>query len=87
MRDGILFRYGGVTPSTQTALPGTVLSCPHCRSSLVIGTIMETLTSRRACPKCAKEFLIENDVVRKPDSKKPSGSVGTTKAKKSTSAK
>jgi len=64
------------------------ISCPHCRSPLVIGTIMDKLLmSRRTCPKCAKEFLIENDVPRKPDSKKPSGSVGTTRAKKSTRAK
>jgi hypothetical protein len=35
----------------------------------------------------SKEFLIENDVPRKPDSKKPSGSVGLIKAKKSNRAK
>jgi len=64
------------------------ISCPHCRIPLVVGTIMDKLLmSRRNCPKCAKEFLIENDVPRKPDAKKPSGSVGPTKAKKSTRAK
>jgi len=64
------------------------ISCPHCRIPLVVGTIMDKLLmSRRNCPKCSKEFLIENDVPRKPDSKKPSGSVGPTKAKKSTRAK
>jgi len=61
------------------------ITCPHCKTPLVIGTIMDKLLiSRRTCQKCAKEFLIENDVPRKPDSKKPSGSVGQTKVKKST---
>jgi transposase-like protein len=64
------------------------ISCPHCKTPLVIGTIMDKLLmSRRTCPKCGNEFLIENDVPRKPESKKPSGSVGTTRAKKSTRAK
>jgi hypothetical protein len=40
------------------------------------------LVSRRSCPECGKEFLIENDVPRKPDSKKPSGSVKTVRAVK-----
>jgi hypothetical protein len=63
------------------------ISCPHCRVPLVIGTIMNTpLMSRRNCPKCGNEFLIENDVPRKLDAKKPSGSVGTTKPKKSSRA-
>jgi DNA-directed RNA polymerase subunit RPC12/RpoP len=64
------------------------ISCPHCRIPLVVGTIMDKLLmSRRNCSQCGKEFLIENDVPRKPDSKKPSGSVGPTKAKKSNRAK
>jgi endogenous inhibitor of DNA gyrase (YacG/DUF329 family) len=63
------------------------ISCPHCQAPLVIGTIMEKLSSQRTCPKCGKIFLIENDVVRKPDSKKPSGSVEATKEKKATRAK
>jgi len=54
----------------------------------MIGTVMDRiLLARRTCPKCGKEFLIENDVPRNPDSKKPSGSVGLTKAKKSNRAK
>jgi RNase P subunit RPR2 len=62
------------------------MACPHCRAPLVIGTVMDTiLLARRICPKCHKEFLIENDVPRKPADglKKPSGSVRTTKSKKS----
>jgi hypothetical protein len=43
---------------------------------------MDTImVSRRSCPECG-EFLIENDVPRKPDSKKPSGSVKTVRAVK-----
>jgi len=64
------------------------ISCPHCRIPLVVGTIMDKLLmSRRNCPQCGNEFLNENDVPSKPDSKKPSGSVGPTKAKESTRAK
>jgi len=51
---------------------------PHCKAELVIGTVMGTiLLSRRNCPKCGQEFVIENDAPRKPDGglKKPSGSV------------
>jgi len=40
------------------------------------------LVSRRSCQDCGKEFLIENDVPRKPDSKKPSGSVKPVRAVK-----
>jgi Zn-finger nucleic acid-binding protein len=54
------------------------ISCPHCRVQLVIGTVMDTiLMSRRNCPKCRNEFLIENDVPKKlsRSEKKPSESV------------
>jgi DNA-directed RNA polymerase subunit M/transcription elongation factor TFIIS len=54
------------------------ISCPHCRVPLVIGNVMDTiLMSRRNCPKCGNEFLIENDVAKKRgrQDKKPSGSV------------
>jgi transposase-like protein len=59
------------------------ISCPHCHADLTIGTVMDTiLVSRRSCPECGKEFLIENDVPRRPDSKKPSGSVKPVRAVK-----
>jgi DNA-directed RNA polymerase subunit RPC12/RpoP len=54
------------------------IRCPHCKSPLVIGTVMGTiLMSRRSCSKCGQEFLIKNDVPRKLDGglKKPSRSV------------
>jgi DNA-directed RNA polymerase subunit RPC12/RpoP len=56
------------------------ISCPYCRAPLFIGTIMDNLASRRACPKCSKEFLIENDVPKKLTvaGKKPSDSVHKT---------
>jgi transposase-like protein len=42
------------------------VSCPHCHAALTIGTVMDTiLMSLRTCPKCGKEFVIENDVPRK----------------------
>ena len=49
------------------------------RGAIVI--MDKLLMSRRTCPKRGKEFLIENDVPRKLDSKKPSGSVEATRAK------
>lgn len=61
------------------------IRCPHCKAQLVIGTVMGTiLRSRRNCPKCCQEFLIENDVPRKPDGglKKPSESVKPVRAAK-----
>ena len=61
------------------------IRCPHCKAQLVIGTVMGTiLMSRRNCPKCGQEFLIENDAPRKLDGgrKKPSGSVKPVHAAK-----
>jgi hypothetical protein len=58
------------------------VKCPHCKAALVLLTVMDMITlGRRACPKCKKEFLIENNVPRKPDSglKKPSASVKPAK--------
>ena len=40
--------------------------CPHCRATLIFGTVMGTIIrSNRTCPKCRKEILIENDVPKK----------------------
>ena len=60
------------------------IRCPHCKASLVIGTVMGILMSCRTCPKCSQEFLIENDVPRKLDGglKKPSRSVKAVHAAK-----
>ena len=66
------------------------IACPHGREPLVIGTVMDRiLLSRRPCPKCGKEFLIENDVPRKPDGgiKKPSESVKPVRAVKRTKSR
>jgi transposase-like protein len=61
------------------------VSCPHCHAALTIGTVMDTiLMSLRTCPKCGKEFVIENEIPRKPDAhmKKPSGSAKAARAGK-----
>jgi DNA-directed RNA polymerase subunit RPC12/RpoP len=43
------------------------MACPHCRVPLMIGTVMgKIVQSTRNCPKCGKEFLIENDAPKKP---------------------
>jgi hypothetical protein len=65
------------------------IGCPHCHAPLLIGTVMGTiLLSRRTCPKCHKEFLIENDVPKKPSSeKKPSESVHASKTQKRTKSR
>ncbi len=50
------------------------IQCPHCHADLTIGTVMDSIIlASRSCPQCGKEFLIENDVPRKPDTapKKP----------------
>jgi hypothetical protein len=37
--------------------------CPYCRTGLVFNSPMGTiLIAWRTCPKCSKEFLIENSV-------------------------
>jgi DNA-directed RNA polymerase subunit RPC12/RpoP len=79
-------------PRRQAKLPYRELNiaCPHCHAPLTIGTVMETiLLSRRTCPTCGKEFLIENDVAKKPDGglKKPSGSARPVRAVKRTKSR
>jgi DNA-directed RNA polymerase subunit RPC12/RpoP len=74
-------------PRREVKLPYRELNiaCPHCRAPLTIGTVMDRiLLSRRTCSKCGKEFLIENDVPKKPDGglKKPSESVKPVRAVK-----
>jgi transposase-like protein len=37
------------------------VTCPFCRTNLTILSPMETiLLARRTCPKCKREFLVEN---------------------------
>jgi hypothetical protein len=46
------------------------------------------LSSRRTCPKCGKEFLIENDVPKKlRTEKKPSESVHASRTQKRTKSR
>ena len=54
------------------------INCPHCKAALILATVMDTIKfGQRTCPKCEKQFVIENNVPRKPDDglKKPSASV------------
>jgi uncharacterized protein YbaR (Trm112 family) len=40
--------------------------CPYCKARFLIGTVMDViLASRRTCPECAHDFMIENDIPRK----------------------
>jgi len=42
------------------------MNCPHCRAHLTVITVMNTIVlSKRTCPNCGKDFLIENDVPKK----------------------
>jgi transposase-like protein len=52
-------------PRRAVKLPYTEknIRCPHCKAQLFVGTVMGTiLMSRRNCPKCGQQFLIENDL-------------------------
>jgi ssDNA-binding Zn-finger/Zn-ribbon topoisomerase 1 len=38
------------------------IKCPHCHTKLLLASPMENIfVARRTCPKCKKEFVIEND--------------------------
>ena len=79
-------------PRREVKLPYREINIggPHCRSPLTIGTVMDKIfRSRRTCPKCGKEFVIENDVAKKPDGglKKPSGSVKPVRTVKRTKSR
>ena len=65
------------------------IQCPHCRGELTIGTVMDKiLLSRRACPKCHNEFVIDNDVPKKLGAeKKPSESVQASRTHKRTKSR
>jgi hypothetical protein len=66
------------------------VACPHCRAPLTIGTVMDRIVlSRRTRSKCGKEFVIENDVAKKPVGgiKKPSESVKPARPVKRTKSR
>jgi hypothetical protein len=45
---------------------------PYCKARFLIGTVMDViLASRRTCPECARDFMIENDIPRKLSEEKP----------------
>jgi RNase P subunit RPR2 len=53
----------------EIKLPYTekAMVCPNCKADLIFGTVMGTIVqSSRTCPKCGKDFLIENDTPKKP---------------------
>ena len=42
------------------------VTCPHCRSKVIVMSVMETLlAARRYCPVCKREMFIENGVAKK----------------------
>jgi hypothetical protein len=44
------------------------MKCPHCDARLIIATVMDKIIlGRPTCPRCAKEFMIDNNVPRKPE--------------------
>ncbi|MGA7629276.1 MAG: hypothetical protein WCB11_00835 [Terriglobales bacterium] len=58
------------------------INCPHCAARLILATVMDAIKfSQRTCPKCGKQFIIEDNVPRKPDDspKKPNASVKPAK--------
>jgi transposase-like protein len=88
-RRGILPGMAGARRAVKLPYRELYISCPHCQAPLVIGTILDKLSSRRNCPKCGKEFLIENDVPKKSTVtvKKPSESVHAAKTAKRTKSR
>jgi len=50
------------------------VTCPLCRTNLTILSPMETiLLARRTCPKCKREFLIENGKTKRAPREKSNG--------------
>jgi predicted RNA-binding Zn-ribbon protein involved in translation (DUF1610 family) len=72
------------TPRAKIRGVATDMACLHCGTRLTITIVM----ARRTCPKCQKEFLIENNLPKKPGSeKKPSESVHVTRTHKRTKSR
>ena len=47
------------------------LVCPYCHTALIFNSPMEViLLAQRECPKCGKEFLIENGAAKRLGGKK-----------------
>jgi hypothetical protein len=51
---------------TQLQVHEHRITCPYCRTGLVFNSLMSMiLAARRTCPKCRKEFLIENGIAKR----------------------
>jgi len=62
-----------VKPATKLVFHEHRVVCPYCHTALIFNSPMEViLLARRECPKCGKEFLIENSVVKRQRGKKKS---------------
>jgi uncharacterized protein YbaR (Trm112 family) len=71
----------GARRSIKLPLTEIPMKCPHCDAPLIIATVMDVINGRRTCPKCGKQFVIENNVPRMLDGaqKKPNTSVKPVK--------
>jgi uncharacterized protein YbaR (Trm112 family) len=68
----------GARRSVKLPLTELSMKCPHCQAPLIIATVMDVITfGQRTCPKCRKEFIIENNMPRMQDDrlKRPNQSV------------
>ncbi|MGB7150992.1 MAG: hypothetical protein WBD45_17670, partial [Terriglobales bacterium] len=57
-------RLPGATRTIKLPLTEIPTNCPHCKAALILATVMDVIKGQRTCPKCRKQFVIENDMPR-----------------------